>query len=47
VSALNVGGSYDVTHVWLVLWQLCICRRPGHRDPAFIRTQASKPRRLL
>jgi len=24
-------GSYDVTSVWLVLWQLCISRRPA--DP--------------
>jgi len=23
------GGSCDVTSVWLVLWQLCISRRPG------------------
>jgi len=29
VSALSAGGSYDVTSVWLVLWQLCISRRPG------------------
>jgi len=32
VSALSVGGrgSYDVTRVWLLLWQLCIARRrPG------------------
>jgi len=28
VSAL-IAGSYDVTSVWLVLWQLCISRRPG------------------
>jgi len=55
VSALSFGSSYDVTSVWLVLWQLCISRRPGafiwdpafNRDPAFIRTRASKPRRLL
>ena len=33
VSALCAGGmcwgSYDITSVWLVLWQLCISRRPG------------------
>jgi len=23
VSALSIGSSYDVTSVWLVLWQLC------------------------
>jgi len=28
VSALSVGGRYDVTSVWLVLWQLCIASRP-------------------
>jgi len=26
-AALSVGGNYDVTSVWLVLWQLCIARR--------------------
>jgi len=24
LSARSVVGSYDVTSVWLVLWQLCI-----------------------
>jgi len=28
LSALSDGGRYDVTSVWLVLWQLCISRRP-------------------
>jgi len=32
-AALRVGvanTSYDVTRVWLVLWQLCIARRSWH-----------------
>jgi len=29
MSTLSFGSSYDVTSVWLVLWQLCISRRPG------------------
>jgi len=55
VSALSAGGNYDVISAWLILWQLCISRRPRafiwdtafNRDPAFMWTQASKPRRLL
>jgi len=29
VSALSAGGNYDVISAWLILWQLCISRRPG------------------
>ena len=31
MSARSVVGSYDVTSVWLVLWQLCIARRLRRR----------------
>jgi len=55
MSALSVGGSYDVTSVWLVIWPPCFARRSRHlfwapafnRDPAFIRTWASNPLHLL
>jgi len=30
VPALSVVDSYNVTSVWLVLWQLCIARRLWH-----------------
>jgi len=36
--------SYDVTNVWLVLWQLCISRRPGH---LFETRRLIETRRLL
>ena len=44
VSALSAGGSDDVSSVWLVLWQLCISRRPGR---LFQYQQLIETRRLL
>jgi len=50
---LSVGGSYDITRVWLVLWQFCMLQepsvyfRPSDYARPGIRTRALQTRRLI